>query len=56
VWKEPSARLFPKIRRKKQGRGFKDPDIAVLVNCIDECIELCGASCSLVGGSYILIT
>lgn len=27
VWKEPSVRFFPKIRTKKQGRGFKAPDI-----------------------------
>jgi hypothetical protein len=49
VWKEPSVRLVPKIRRKK-GTWFKSLDIADFVKCIVECIELYGAKRSIVGG------
>jgi hypothetical protein len=40
----------PRNKKEKTETWFKALDIAVFVNCVVECIELYGASCSLVRG------
>jgi hypothetical protein len=54
VWKEPSVSLFQK--NKNRAVVLRPQIFAVFTNRIAEFFELCGASCSLIGGLNILIT